>query len=504
MSPSPPKKTPRLGFATKLGYGVGSVASVAAGTALATGTLTIYLNQVIGLPVALVGIAIMLSLIFDAVVDPLIGIWSDNTNTRWGRRHPFMYAAAIPCAVCIYLLWHTPASWPPEATFALVMALLIAVRFFVGLYDTTSAALAPELAPDYNDRTTLLSYRWLFVTASGAPLALLLNVVFLRKDAAHPLGYLNRAGYAQFGTVVAVVIGLAILIAALATHRLIPYLAPARRPENARAAFRDIATALTNPSLMALMVVGIVGGMTNGISATVGPYLFLHFWNLLPQTMGWLTLIGLPAAILGALVTPFFSRWLGKKGATITLFLVSIIGGQAPMLARLIGWLPAKPSPTVIAILAADGFVSAVVGLSAFILISSMVADVVEDVATKTGKRSEGLLFAANGLLPKISAAAGGLVGALLLSFVKFPIHAQQGSVDPAILRNLAYIYMPVTALLSIGSVLLMGFFRIDQATHERNLAILAQQGLAHLPEPSPDGGAGGLIAAVAQEAPSV
>jgi len=47
---------------------------------LAAGVMTVYLNQVIGLPVAMVGVAIMISLIFDAVVDPLIGIWSDNNE----------------------------------------------------------------------------------------------------------------------------------------------------------------------------------------------------------------------------------------------------------------------------------------------------------------------------------------------------------------------------------------------------------------------------------------
>lgn len=487
MTTPAPGKAPRLGFATKLGYGVGSIASAAAGTALATGVLTLYLNQVVGLPVALVGFAIMVSLIFDAVVDPLIGLWSDNTRSRWGRRHPFMYAAAIPAGVCVWLLWHTPASWPKAATFAFALAILVAVRFSVGLYDTTSSALSPELAPDYNDRTTLIAYRTLFAVGGGGLLSVLLYSVFLRRDATHPLGALNRAGYAQFGTLVAVTITIAILVAGLATHRLIPLLSPAKPTAGGKATRAEIVGALTNPSLLVLIVCGVVGGMTNGITATLNNYFYLHFWDLPPQTIALFVLAALPAAVFGSALAPFMSKRLGKKTAMITLFAISIGTSLAPMSFKLLGVFPPNGSPWVLAILTADFFVSAILGLMGIILIASMIADVAEDAAVKTGKRSEGLLFSIYGLLPKISAAAGGFVGTLLLALVRFPAQAQQGTVDPAIMRRLALIYLPVTAVLSFASILVMVFYSIDEARHERNLAILAERGLAHLPEASSD-----------------
>ena len=501
------KLMPRLGMATKLGYGVGSVASAAAGTALATGTITLYLNQVIGLPVALVGVAIMISLIFDAVVDPLIGLWSDNTHSRWGRRHPFMYASAIPAGLCVYLLWHTPVSWPKEATFALVMGVLIAVRFSVGLYTTTASALAPELAPDYNDRTTLISYSTLFSVGGGAVLSVLLYSVFLRKDATHPLGALNRAGYAHFGTLAAVTIAIAIIIAGLATQRLIPYLSPAKRPESFKASMRELTGAVTNPALLVLIVCGVIGGMTNGITATLNNYFYLHFWNLPPQTISLFVVAALPAALIGALLAPLASKWFGKKKAMIGTLAIAIVAGLVPMSCKLLGFFPASGSPWVLVILAADVFMATILGLAGLILIASMISDVAEDVAVRTGKRSEGVLFAIFGLLPKISAAAGGFVGTLLLAFVAFPTHAQQGTVDPAIMRHLALIYLPITAFLSFASILVMIFYKIDEATHNQNLAILAQRGLAHLPEPpgggdASAGGAAGAIGPVVESSP--
>jgi GPH family glycoside/pentoside/hexuronide:cation symporter len=487
MSTSTPRKTPRLGFATKLGYGVGSVASVASATALAAGVMTVYLNQVIGLPVAMVGVAIMISLIFDAVVDPLIGIWSDATNTRWGRRHPFMYAAVIPTGIFIYLLWHTPASWPKETTFIFVLGLLIAVRFCVGLYDTASAALAPELAPDYNERTTLMSYRWFFVTAGASVMVMLLYAVFLRKDATHPLGVLNREGYAHFGTMSAIVVSLSILVAALATHRLIPYLTASTKPESLKAALREIVGTLTNPALLVMMACGLVGGMGNGITGTMNTYFYLYFWELPPQTTAWLIVASIPAALFGATLTPFLSRWYGKKHAMVGLLLVSVVTGLAPMSCRLLGFFPPNGSPWVFIILLADAFVTATLGLMGIVLLSSMVADVVEDAAVSTGKRSEGLLFSANNLVPKISTAVGGFVATVMIALVHFPTHAQQGSVAPGLMRHLALLYLPVSAGLGTIACLILLFYRIDQATHEKNLAVLAEQGLAHLPEPAGD-----------------
>src|SRR5258707_13327460 len=94
---------------TKISYGFGSVAYGVGGAALGTATVTYYLNQVVGLPVAMVGAAIAASIVVDAFIDPIVGQWSDNLRTPWGRRHPFMYASAVPSALAFYFLWNPPA-----------------------------------------------------------------------------------------------------------------------------------------------------------------------------------------------------------------------------------------------------------------------------------------------------------------------------------------------------------------------------------------------------------
>ncbi|MFN9711655.1 MAG: MFS transporter, partial [Alphaproteobacteria bacterium] len=92
------REPPPLRMGTKLLYAVGSAATNLKVRALTT-FLVIFYNQVIGLPPKLVGLILMVALVFDAVIDPFVGQVSDNLRSRWGRRHPFMMAAALPYAL---------------------------------------------------------------------------------------------------------------------------------------------------------------------------------------------------------------------------------------------------------------------------------------------------------------------------------------------------------------------------------------------------------------------
>jgi len=68
----------------------------------------IYYSQVLGLDPGLAGLAVGIGLVFDAITDPLIGYLSDSTRSRWGRRHPWLYASILPLGASFYFLWHPP------------------------------------------------------------------------------------------------------------------------------------------------------------------------------------------------------------------------------------------------------------------------------------------------------------------------------------------------------------------------------------------------------------
>ena len=90
-------------------FGTGSIAIGVKNSLLGT-FLLVYFNQVLGLPAYLAASAMGLALVVDAISDPLVGIWSDRVRSRFGRRHPFMYAAIIPFAFSYYFILQNPGS----------------------------------------------------------------------------------------------------------------------------------------------------------------------------------------------------------------------------------------------------------------------------------------------------------------------------------------------------------------------------------------------------------
>ena len=467
---------PPLSFAAKLTYGLGSVAFGVSAAVLSAAVLQLYFNQVIGLPAVWVGFAIMVSLVADVILDPLIGHWSDNTRSRWGRRHPFMYASALPVAVFFYLLWHAPRGLDGPPLLVLAMVMLIAVRVSVAAYEIPSTSLAPELAPDYDERTKLLAFRWFFGIGAIGVISIVLYTVYLRQDAANPLGVLNRERYAEFGTMAAILMFACILISSAATHSRIRYLhkAPVRKitlPQT----FREIRSVFSNPALLSLMASGVLGGSGLGITTALQNYFYLHLWGLKPQMIGPLAFGGLLASVIGVFLAPALSRRFGKKRAMIGLLASSVLAGLLPISGRLLGLMPANGTNLLYGLLFADVVLTSTMGLIGLVIVASMVADVVEDQQVKTGIRSEGVLFAANGLVPKFTIGLGAFIAGGLISLVGFPVKAVPGTVDPEIVRHLALYYIPCVILLNGGSVAVLLFYKIDRAAHDRNVASLRE-----------------------------
>jgi GPH family glycoside/pentoside/hexuronide:cation symporter len=457
------------------GYGLGAVAQGVAGQALSTSIVSQFLFLVVGMPALLVGAAIVISQIIDAVVDPILGLWSDRVRGPLGRRHPFMYASAIPSAIAFYALWHPPTALGGTSLFAYELALLIVVRLFTSMYDIPSSALAPELSRDYHLRTRLFAVRTYFRDAAGGLMMLLLNVVFLRHDATHPLGVLNREGYSQWGALAAGMILISILWSTWSTHRLIPTLVvPPRRASGLAVILAEVGGALRNPSFLALVISSLVSSVATGIGAALNPYLTLYFWGLSPQVAGLMLLAYVPALYIGAARARAVSSRLGKKPAMIGLSVMSVIASLAPIALRLIGAMPANGSPLLIPILLADNFLQVGFSVMASVIAASMFADLADDNTVRTGAHAEGLLFALNGLVPKISTGVGAFGGSALIALVGFPARAQQGTVAPSILHALGLAYLPVFAALSGVSIAIIVFYRIDRAAHEANIAQLA------------------------------
>jgi len=111
--------TTRLRRGTRLAYGFGLSAEGIKNNAFNL-FLLFYYERIAGLDAMLVGLALLLALCVDAVTDPVVGVWSDGWKSKLGRRHPFMYASALPLALCYMAVFHATSGFKPNSAFLLV------------------------------------------------------------------------------------------------------------------------------------------------------------------------------------------------------------------------------------------------------------------------------------------------------------------------------------------------------------------------------------------------
>jgi len=473
---TPVQRSELSSMRAKLFYGFGSIAYGVKDFGFGT-LLLFYYNQVIGLPAGEVSFAIALVLVFDAFADPIVGQISDSLRTAWGRRHPLMYASAVPVAVSYYFLW-IPPHWSHQALFYYLVAMAIIVRTFITMYEIPSSAMVPEMTDDYDQRTSFISIRYLFGVTAGVGMSVATFRYILFADAVHKTGQLNPAGYPRFALASAIIMVASILISARGTHRYIPLFRPtAQRRITLAQMFREMATSLWHPQFIILVLAAIFGTLAIGLGAALLLYFNTYFWELTTKQIGLFGLAGLASAFLAPFMAGPVSKRLGKKNAALVFYFSCIALAITPISLRLLGLFPANGTTLLLVLLFSERTVSAVLGVGCLILFGSMMADVVDDSALKTGRRSEGLFFAFIGFITKLLSGAGTLIAGQLLFLAHFPDHADPATIDPAVVRHLALLYLPcIVGFYGIG-IIALSRYRISREQHEENVRMLTEAG---------------------------
>lgn len=468
---------------TKFFYGLGSVSYGVVDTGFSYFLLFFY-SAVVGLPAHLTGLALMAALFFDALSDPIVGHVSDNLHSKWGRRHPFMYAAIVPIAISFFFLWHPPAAlWNPAPgsneswlLFGYLIMMAAIVRTCVTFFEVPSSALVAEFTQDYDQRTVLLSYRYFFGWVGGLTMSILAYIVFLTPTPDQPQGQLNAAGYTPYAITSALVIAAAILISSLGTHRQIPTFRhpPPKRQFKLSKTLSEIRETLANRSFIALFLAAIIGAIAGGIATTLFLYLMTYFWGLADQQIGVILFSGIVSAVIALTIAPGLARGRNKKRVAIALSVFSACYLPLLVLLRLLGLFVENDSPWFFPILWFHYMTEITVLISIGILVSSMVADVVEDSELRTGRRTEGIFFAARSFAAKMTNGLGVFAGGMIVAAAALPSVASGEAPSEASVRTLAMIYIPALTFTYLCSTAMLLLYRIDREGHSRNLAELA------------------------------
>ena len=471
--PSPPQ----LPLRYKLVFGSGSIAEGVKNAAFST-FLLFYYNSVLGLSGTLAGTAIFLALCVDAITDPLVGSYSDNFRSRWGRRHPFMYLSALPMAVCFLFLFSPPAELGQTGLFAWFTVFAVGVRVSMTFYQIPSGSMTPELTTDYDERTSIVGYRYLFGWLGAMASIQIGYLVYFAPSDAFADGRFDPAAYPAYAAMCAIMIFTAILLCSVGTHPLIPRLQrpPDNGPFTLRRFIDDIKPALRNRSYVMLVGGLMFASVAGGFNDVVGLYMNTFFWELTTEKLSLLALSSAGAAILGvALARPISVRF-DKRTAAVGLATFGILFGPVPIFARLLGWMPDNDSALLLPLLMGHSvlLVTAVVAIG--ILLSSMVADVVDQNELATGRRQEGVFSSAIAFTAKATTGLGGFFAGVALDLIAFPRGVANEVVEPGKVEALGLIVGPGMMLLFLCSLIFLARFDITREAHRETLAELARR----------------------------
>ncbi|GAA3732304.1 GPH family glycoside/pentoside/hexuronide:cation symporter [Sphingorhabdus rigui] len=452
----------------KVIHGLGSVAYGVKDNGFSV-FLLIFYNQVLGIDAGLVGTVIMAALIFDAFADPIIGELSDRTQSKWGRRLPWLYSAAIPLGIIWMLLWHPP-EMGQTGTIIWLFCTAVLARTLVAMCEVPSIALVPELTGDYDERTRLMRYRFLFGWAGGLLMLIFAYGIFFTGEK----GVSDPDGYDSLSLWGALMMTGAVLISALGQHRHVAKQSPpAPRGAGLGHALAEVKATLSNKAFLWLVSAALFALINQGLTFALSNYQLAFLWQLQQMEMLYYALLLFGTVIVAFFIVPPLSARLGKKNAAILLALLSLSFNTALYASWLLDLVPGGPSDPSVAFMFSFLIFSNSTAIGMMMLTSSMMADVVEASQEETGRRSEGLFFAGYFFMQKCAVGIGTFAAGMILSFADFPQNAVPGNVGPAVLDGLALYYMGVVAVLGIIGVLILRHFPISRESHNERLRAL-------------------------------
>jgi GPH family glycoside/pentoside/hexuronide:cation symporter len=470
----------RIPLYQKLIYGFGAFVNNL--LAAAIGGMVIVLNLGLGMNPALVGLLGALPRLTDAMTDPMMGYISDNTDTRWGRRRPYIFVGAIAAGIIFALLWQLPADKSEAFYFWYFLAGSFIFYLAYTVFATPWVALGYELTPDYHERTRLMGVQ---------------NFVGQLAYIVAPWFLLIMQSKRWFDDMVDGAAGLSIVIAVVV---IVIGVMPAIF---LRERFKDIAETEAQktgiePDGAGARILRNIKGFLDGFVTTLKfkPFLKLcaatflvfngfmliasfQFYVIIYYVFGGDTVAGAEYAgysgTLGAVSTFFviiFVTWFGTRFGKQRAFYVAT---GVSMVGYALKWVCYNPDVPWLLLLPAPLMAFGLGGL--FTLMPSMIADVVDMDELKTYERREGMYGSIFWWVVKLGMAAALAAGGFLLNATGFDVALEGNQTDSTItLMRLFDAFVPCAAS-GIAIWTIATFSITEEKAHEVRLILEGRRG---------------------------
>jgi GPH family glycoside/pentoside/hexuronide:cation symporter len=457
-------KSEYLTFWQKLLYGSGDWGLSSSGM-LRSVFYAIYLTDVVGLDARIGSFAALFGIIWDGVNDPIVGMISDRVRTKRGRRLPFLLWFGIPFGLSFLLLWWAPP-WHSQIALAIHITLAFAIADTLStLISIPFYSLTPELTRDYDERTSLTSFRTFFQLTSA-----LAVVIYAPKivDMVIASGHTQQQGFLLVGAIFGAL--------AIPPYLIMPFLFKERtkleEPE-AASLTETLRGSWTNIPFRFVAGIHTMNWSAVDMISVTFPYYSLYWiaqGNMLATTRILGLELPLESAFLGTLMVStilFVPFWLWASKRTNKR--VAYIMGMVFWVVMQIAIFTVQPGQTgkmlVICFLLGIGLASA------YVLPDSMVPDIIEWDELRTGHRQEGIYYGARAFIRKMASALVVFLTLQLLGWAGYvppPDGATNFQQSESALRMIRLMVSPISTVILTGAILCAWFYPLTREKYAR------------------------------------
>jgi GPH family glycoside/pentoside/hexuronide:cation symporter len=436
-----------------------------------------YYTQVVGLNASLSGIAMAISVFWDAVSDPLMGVVSDRTKSRWGRRRPYIYLGALFLGLSVGFLFAPPQISEQIALFLYLLSTYILVNTAMTVLSVPHLALGGELSNLPEDRTELFGWR-LFFSNIGVLFGMIVPAVLIQTMGDES----NSETLSLAREVSAWAIGGLVVLTGCFTGWItgregsgsnhsgysdseLPLAERASSENPVGSFFRSFLQVLKNPVFLPLFLAFVIATFGRTFNTAVA-FFYYKFRLGLKESEVVLGIL-IPFFVIIILSIPVWVWLAGKFGKKKPAFWGIMALGLLTIVAY-----PLYPAgnPYFPLITAVFGGICA----GSIFLLDSLVADIVDYDYLKTGEGKEGLYFGFWKMGTKLAQAFGLAVSGILLDWIGF----QQGKTTQSaeVAWRLALIFGPGVGIFFVLGAGIFYFMPLTPALHTRIQGLLAKR----------------------------
>lgn len=451
----------KAGLSEKIGYGFGDMSS-SMFWKIFSYYLPFFYSNIFGLSLAHAGTLVLVTKLYDAVSDPVMGLIADRTNTRWGKYRPYLLWIAIPFAVAGVLAFFTPQTDNytfkhvyAYVTYILMMTVYTAINVPYG-------AMLGVMTDDSREKSVFSSFRMFFAfigsfiaMGSFEPLLKLRQSILGTLPAEWTLADSTPADWTIAVSVIGIVCAVLFILSFVMTRERVTEAEMAKEPvkENSKAAAKtsvaeDLKALVANGPWWMLLGGGIAILLFNCVRGGAAAYYFADVLGTNAIfTLALFLTVGEISQLVGVVVTVPVSEKIGKK-ATFLLVLVAVT-----VLSIIVAFLPETPAG-MWALLVSQILICIAIGINSPLL-WSMFADVADYSELKNGRASTGLIFSSSSMAQKFGAAFGGAI--VLWVLMAFGYDNAKGAVQtPEALATIKALISWIPAIGSAAGIAIM------------------------------------------------